>query len=425
MDYDSFHSAVGTVLILAAVLLCGLHLWFSAAMASVQKLGGQMSALAEDKPKMQYYLKHKNRLRITAVAEVISFTAILALAAYLLVFEKGWAHRWNPWVTLVVPALAALALVLILDGCARGLGRKQAEQMAEKSLGLVKLEALLLLPVYGIYEGMDCLAGGKRPAKEHVTEEDILHLVNAGNENCVIEEQQREMINNIFEFDDIPISDVMTHRKELVAVDVEQAISDVVQLAIEEKYSRMPVYQDNIDNIIGVLNAKDLLELIGCPDISGYSVKRFLREALFVPETAKCDDVLSEMSRKKAQMAIVVDEYGGTAGVVCMEDILEELVGEIWDEHDEVEEDFEKLDENTYRVDCSVSLEDFMEFFAVKLKSDSVSVGGWVMEQLNRVPVKGESFHVQHLEITVSELSAYKVSSITVMQCDSILECAQ
>ncbi len=103
---------------------------------------------------------------------------------------------------------------------------------------------------------MDCLAGGKRPAKEHVTEEDILHLVNAGNENGVIEEQQREMINNIFEFDDIPISDVMTHRKELVAVDVEQAISDVVQLAIEEKYSRMPVYQDNIDNIIGVLNAR-------------------------------------------------------------------------------------------------------------------------------------------------------------------------
>lgn len=112
-------------------------------------------------------------------------------------------------------------------------GQKTGGTNGGKSLGLVKLEALLLLPVYGIYEGMDCLAGGKRPAKEHVTEEDILHLVNAGNENGVIEEQQREMINNIFEFDDIPISDVMTHRKELVAVDVEQAISDVVQAAIE------------------------------------------------------------------------------------------------------------------------------------------------------------------------------------------------
>ena len=108
-----------------------------------------------------------------------------------------------------------------------------------------------------------------------------------------------------------------------------------------------------------------------------------------------------------------------------MEDILEELVGEIWDEHDEVKEDFEKLDENTYRVDCSVSLEDFMEFFDVKLESESVSVGGWVMEQLNRVPVKGDSFAVQNLEITVSGLSAYRVSSVTVRQCDVCLACAQ
>lgn len=108
-----------------------------------------------------------------------------------------------------------------------------------------------------------------------------------------------------------------------------------------------------------------------------------------------------------------------------MEDILEELVGEIWDEHDEVEEDFEKLDENTYRVDCSVSLEDFMEFFGVKLESDSVSVGGWVMEQLNRVPSKGDSFTAQNLEITVSDLSAYRVSFITVRQCGVCLTCEQ
>ena len=120
-----------------------------------------------------------------------------------------------------------------------------------------------------------------------------------------------------------------------------------------------------------------------------------------------------------------MDDFGGTLGIVTMEDILEELVGEIWDEHDEVEEDFEKLGESTYRVDCSVSLEDFMEFFDMKLESDSVSVGGWVMEQLNRVPVKGDSFHVQHLEVTVSEVSAYRAKSITVKQCDSITECAQ
>ena len=128
---------------------------------------------------------------------------------------------------------------------------------------------------------------------------------------------------------------------------------------------------------------------------------------------------------QKSHIAVVVDDFGGTLGIVTMEDILEELVGEIWDEHDEVEEDFEKLDENTYRVDCSVSLEDFTEFFDIKLESDSVSVGGWVMEQLNRVPVKGDSFTAQNLEITVSDLSAYRVSFITVRQCDVCLTCEQ
>ena len=135
-----------------------------------------------------------------------------------------------------------------------------------------------------------------------MTEEDILHLVNAGNEDGVIEEQQREMINNIFEFDDILVSEVMTHRKEVTAIDVEMEISQVVELARNEKYSRMPVYQENIDNVIGVLNAKDLLGLIGCPDIKAFRVRDLMREALFVPETAKCNDVMADMLRKKMQI---------------------------------------------------------------------------------------------------------------------------
>ena len=150
-----------------------------------------------------------------------------------------------------------------------------------------------------------------------------------------------------------------------------------------------------------------------------------LELAYFVPETVKADVLFRNMKQTHTTFAFVLDEYGGLTGIVTMHDLIEELVGEIWDEHDEVEEDFEKLDENTYRVDCSVSLEDFMEFFDVKLESDSVSVGGWVMEQLNRVPVKGDSFAVQNLEITVSDLSAYRVSFITVRQCGACLTCAQ
>ncbi len=155
------------------------------------------------------------------------------------------------------------------------------------------------------------------------------------------------------------------------------------------------------------------------------TIAEIMTEPLFVYQHTKIRDILKMLQHQKSHVAVVVDDFGGTLGIVTMEDILEELVGEIWDEHDEVEEDFEKLDENTYRVDCSVSLEDFMEFFDLKLESDSVSVGGWVMEQLNRVPIKGDSFTAQNLEITVSDLSAYRVSFITVRQCDVCLACEQ
>ena len=150
-----------------------------------------------------------------------------------------------------------------------------------------------------------------------------------------------------------------------------------------------------------------------------------LEPAYFVPETVKADVLFQNMKQTHTTFAFVLDEYGGLTGIVTMHDLIEELIGEIRDEHDKVEEDFEKLDEKTYRVNCSVSVEDFMEFFDIKLESDSVSVGGWVMEQLNRVPIKGDTFAVQNLEITVSDLSAYRVSFITVRQCNVCLACAQ
>ena len=206
------------------------------------------------------------------------------------------------------------------------------------------------------------------------------------------------------------------------AVDIGESHEEIARAFTQSRFSRLLVYRDTIDQIVGVLHQKDFY-ING--KMTDQTIAEIMTEPLFVYQHTKIRDILKMLQHQKSHVAVVVDDFGGTLGIVTMEDILEELVGEIWDEHDEVEEDFEKLDENTYRVDCSVSLEDFMEFFDVKLKSDSVSVGGWVMEQLNRVPVKGESFHVQHLEITVSELSAYRVSSITVKQCDSILECAQ
>ena len=173
------------------------------------------------------------------------------------------------------------------------------------------------------------------------------------------------------------------------------------------------MYSDTIDQVVGVLHQKDFY-------VNGKMTERPIAEImtapLFVYQHTKIRDILETLQLKKSHIAIVVDDFGGTLGIVTMEDILEELVGEIWDEHDEVEEDFEKLGEDLYRVDCSVSLEDFCEFFDVKLESDSVSVGGWIMEYLNYIPVKDEKITVENLEITVSEVNAHRVSFITVRQ---------
>lgn len=400
------------ILISLVLIFCVLHGWFSAAIAAVHTLGSQLGNLVEKQPKLAYYRQKKNTLKCAEVVERIACTALLAVMSYAFASVKGWIPFWEPslgWVEVkelvgelsdnrvnfgydtllyALPGLTVLLLSVLVDGLARGIGRKNAGQIAEKSIGYVRFLVTLLLPLRGIYTGMEHLSGGKPPIKEHVTEEDIIQMVNAGNENGVIEEQQREMINNIFAFDDRTVSEVMTHRKELVAVDVEMEINDVVSLARDENYSRMPVYQDSVDNIIGVLNTKDLLGLIGCRDISGFHVHHFMREALFVPETAKCDDVLSDMLRKKMQMAIVVDEYGGTAGVVCMEDILEEIVGNIQDEYDEEEAEVRRVTDQIYTIDGSADPDEVFPMLGLSVpeEQDFGTMSGFIVDLLGRIP---------------------------------------
>ena len=231
----------------------------------------------------------------------------------------------------------------------------------------------------------------------------------------VDENEEKEMLEGIIKFGGKTVEEIMTSRVDMTDIDIRISLSSLIKIIVETGYSRLPVYEGSQDNIKGIIYIKDLLPYIKEKDFDWSSL---LRPAYFVPETKMIDDLLEEFRKQKIHMAIVVDEFGGTSGIVTMEDILEELVGEIWDEHDEVEEKFAKTGEDTYCVDCSVNMEDFMDFFDVKLDTDSISVGGWVMEQLHRLPVKGDTFTVNDLEITVSELNAYRASYITVRQCD-------
>lgn len=261
----------------------------------------------------------------------------------------------------------------------------------------------------------------KTDSNTGMSHEELLLFMEDVEKDGGIDKNEGELLRNALEFGDLTAAEILTHRIEMEAININESHEEIAKTFAESHFSRLPVYKDTIDQVVGILHQKDFY-ING--KMTDQPISEIMAEPLFVYQHTKIRDILKMLQHHKSHIAVIVDDFGGTLGIVTMEDILEELVGEIWDEHDEVEENFEKLGENTYRVGCSVSMEEFMEFFNIDLESESVFTGGWVMEQFNRVPVKGDSFTVQHLKITVLEANAYRVSSIMVEQCyeDTIVE---
>lgn len=402
-DYVCSSWMIGLVL-----LLCVLHGCFTAAIAAMETLGSSLKGMAEQNPKLQYYAKQKRKLRRTAAAERMLFDVCVTAWLYG-AFWFNWRKELGAlpagWVIALAGASALLAL-LLFHGLVNGIGRKKAESVAAKLAGYVRVLTGLLTPLWAIYSGVERAVGGTWVKPDAVTEEDIIQMVEEGNETGVIEESQREMINNIFEFDDIVVSDVMTHRTEIVAVEVEEPISSVIHTVIQEGYSRMPVYQGNIDNIVGILMAKDLLCLAGQDNLEHYHIRHFMREVVFVPETAKCKHVLQEMALKKSQLAVVVDEYGGTAGIVSMEDILEEIVGNIQDEYDEEEIEMRKVSDAVYIIKGTADPDDILPQLGITLPEgrEFDTMSGFVVELLGRIPEAEETPSVQYESVLFTVL---------------------
>ena len=243
-------------------------------------------------------------------------------------------------------------------------------------------------------------------SEENVTEEEIRMMVDVGNEKGVIEESQKEMINNVFEFDDTDAKDIMTHRTDIGAVDVNDTIEDAVKLAVEEGYSRLPVYDDEIDNIVGILYVKDLLTMVGNQIPSDKNIRSIMRRAHFVPETKKCGDLFKEMTEKHIQLAVVVDEYGGTAGIVTIEDIIEFIFGNIQDEFDNEEEEVSKINDSTFTIDGITDIEEVSEILHKKLPlGDYDTLGGFIISLLGYLPEDGEKVVQKFENVTFTVLN--------------------
>ena len=236
--------------------------------------------------------------------------------------------------------------------------------------------------------------------EENITEEEIRMMVDVGQEKGVIQCDEKEMIDNIFNFDDTFVSEVMTHRIDMISLPIDATIDKVMDIAVNDEFTRIPIYEENVDHIIGILHIKDLLYYVKHKSHDDFDLRNIIREPYFVPDTKKTDELFRELQQSKTHMAIVIDEYGGTAGIVTIEDLLEEIVGNIFDEYDIVENEIEVIDDKTFVVDGSINIEKVEEILNVEIESeDCDTISGFIIEQLGRIPDKEEKPQIEYKDV--------------------------
>ncbi len=253
------------------------------------------------------------------------------------------------------------------------------------------------------------------------TEEEILSLVEEGQEKGLIGDDTKNIIENIFDFDDTVAYEIMTHRRDMVAIEDTDSLEEAVNIAVESGYSRIPVYHDDIDSIIGVLYVKDLLKYV-CSDVpKNFKISDIVRKVLFVPRTKDCSSLFAQMNKEKTQIAIVVDEYGGTEGLLTLEDLIEDILGNIQDEYDNEKEEIEQISDKKFTVDGSTSIEDIEELIGEDIyDDDSDTIAGFMLTQLGRVPDEDEHPAVSHkgFRFTVLETEDRRMKKILIEKLD-------
>ena len=330
----------------------------------------------------------------------------------------GYSGAVNTVAVIVITLILSFFTLVLGELVPKRIAMKHKEQLAEAVCGIITFLAAALRPIIWLLtvstNGVLRLFGIDPSEKEEpVSEEDIVLMLDAGADEGSLNQNDIEYIKNVFKLDGMTAEDVMTPRKSVVMIPEGAGTDEILRIIEEEGYSRIPVYSESADKIVGILYTRDFLLKHSRP---GFTPKDAIFQPTFVPETVHLDVLFKEMQQEHNHIVVVVDEYGVTAGIVTMEDILEEIVGEIWDEQDEAIEDFVALGDNTYRVLCSAYIEDFFEFFSLEPDEDTeaTTVNGWIIELTGSIPEKGFTFDYQNLTITVTDADDLMAHEITV-----------
>lgn len=436
MDDPGPATIIFQVLILFVLIL--INAFFAMSEIAIISLNdAKIEKMAEDGHKKAKMIKKltKNSSNFLSTIQIgVTLAGFLTSASAAQSFATMIADALSPkWTALpynFILGLATVVITILVSYFSLVLGelvpKKIAMQKPEKvSFAVAKtllvfskivkpFVKILSLSTNGVVRlfGLDPNAGD-----EVVTEEEIRMMVDVGEEKGVIESEQKEMINNIFEFDDIDVADIMTHRTDMECIEVDEPLQAILPIAIESGHSRIPVYDDDPDNIIGVVYVKDLLPYVGTTIPKSKTLRHIMRKAMYIPESKNCGELFNEMTEKKIQMAIVIDEYGGTAGIVTLEDLLEAIVGNIQDEYDNEDEEISVIDETTFTIDGITDIEEVEEELDIKLpEGDYDTLGGFIISELGFLPEDGEMNTVEYngIEFTVLNVEDRRIGKVKV-----------
>lgn len=308
-----------------------------------------------------------------------------------------------------------ITIVVLIFGeiSPKSVAKEFPERFAMFSAPILRVIILVLTPLNFLFSMWKKLLSKifKPSGDDGITEEELMGIVDQAESEGGLDAHEGDLIRASIEFNDLDVSDILTPRVDLVAVDEESTMQEVGALFVENGYSRLPVYHETIDNIIGVIHQKDFYKA----RVRGEDRLAMIKSpVVYTTPNTKIFKLLRILQMNKVHMAVVVDEYGGTEGIVTLEDILEELVGEIWDEHDEVTEFLRKQPDGSYNIDCTTDLDDMYDLFEIKGECEASTVSGWVLEQIDRIPKQGDHFIAEGLEVTVTAVDNRRVMEINV-----------
>lgn len=414
------------------LILCYL---FSLSAAAVK--GASLSGIKNDPDdgrtvERAVRIKSKEKKHVINLCAGAVFNACAAIAAnsYLLLYLSGAflnPNSGNIFISFFIPMFIMLVfsgLITTVFGVIVPVKRSETEpdRFLIKRGGLLLILSGIFVPlgaVCRLVSGLFVHTPAQSDEGENPTEEKILAIADEGEENGTIEENTRSMIENVFDFDDTSVGEIMTHRKDIVAVRDDDTLMKLTTLAIESGRSRIPVYHDDIDDIVGIIYVKDLLQYVGKVGTDEKIDKKIIRESVFVPESKRCSEMFEYMTSHKTQIAVVVDEFGGTGGIITMEDLIESILGNIQDEYDNEDESIKKVNENSFTVDGATPLDEIEDLTGISFEGDpNDTLAGIMLDRMGHIPKTGEhpSIMINGTRFTVLEADQRRISKILIVK---------